>query len=70
MLKLSAKQWIGLGVFLAAIFVAVPALVAATGRMDFYFTLTSVALLAIASAGVWLMFYIGRIKCAFRGCLA
>ncbi len=33
-----------------------------TGRWDFYFTLTSVALLAIASAGVWLTFYIGRIN--------
>ena len=37
-------------------------MIAATGRTDFYFTLTSVALLAIASAGVWLMFYIGRIN--------
>jgi len=53
---------IGLGIFLAAIFIAVPALVAVSGRADFYFTLTSVALLAIASAGVWLMFYIGRIN--------
>ena len=62
MLRMSPSQWIGLIVFLAAIFVAVPALIAATGRTDFLFTLTSVALLAIASAGVWLMFYIGRIN--------
>lgn len=62
MLNLSSRQWIGLGVFLAAIFLVVPALIAASGRIDFYFTLTSVALLAIASAGVWLMFYIGRIN--------
>ncbi|MDH3668419.1 MAG: branched-chain amino acid ABC transporter permease [Paracoccaceae bacterium] len=62
MLKLTMGQWIGLGVFLAAIFIAVPALIAASGRTDFYFTLTSVALLSIASAGVWLMFYIGRIN--------
>ncbi len=34
----------------------------ATGRWDFYYTLTSVALLSIASAGVWLTFYIGRIN--------
>ena len=60
-MKFSAKQLIGLGIFLAAIFVAVPILIAATGRWDFYFTLTSVALLAIASGGVWLTFYIGRI---------
>ena len=33
-----------------------------TGRWDFYYTLTSVALLSIASAGVWLTFYIGRIN--------
>ncbi len=62
MLKFNRNQWIGIAVFLAAVFVAMPALIAATGRTDFYFTLTSVALLAIASAGVWLMFYIGRIN--------
>jgi branched-chain amino acid transport system permease protein len=33
-----------------------------SGRSDFYYTLTSVALLSIASAGVWLTFYIGRIN--------
>ncbi|MHC8507871.1 MAG: branched-chain amino acid ABC transporter permease [Rhodospirillales bacterium] len=53
---------IGVIVFLAMIFVAVPALITVTGRADFYYTLTSVALLSIASAGVWLMFYIGRIN--------
>lgn len=52
----------GIGVFLLAIFVAVPLLIDVSGRTDFYFTLTSVALLSIASAGVWLMFYIGRIN--------
>ena len=31
-------------------------------RTDLYYTLTSVALLSIASAGVWLTFYIGRIN--------
>ena len=49
-------------IFLLAIFVAVPGLIAATGRYDLYFTLTSVALLSIASAGVWLTFFIGRIN--------
>ncbi|WP_120632232.1 branched-chain amino acid ABC transporter permease [Ruegeria sp. EL01] len=58
----SAKQLVGISVFLLAIFVGVPLLINATGRWDFYFTLTSVALLAIASAGVWLTFYIGRIN--------
>lgn len=50
------------GLFLFSIFIAVPLIISATGRWDFYFTLTSVALLAIASAGVWLTFYIGRIN--------
>ncbi len=58
----TSKQLIGFGIFLLAIFVGVPIVIAATGRWDFYFTLTSVALLSIASAGVWLTFYIGRIN--------
>lgn len=55
-------QWLSLIGFLAAVFIAAPALIALSGRTDFYFTLTSVALLSIASAGVWLTFYIGRIN--------
>ena len=39
-----------------------PVLIGASGRTDLYYTLTSVALLSIASAGVWLTFYIGRIN--------
>jgi branched-chain amino acid transport system permease protein len=62
MIGFSSKNLIGVGVFLFAIFVGVPLLVGISGRWDFYFTLTSVALLAIASAGVWLTFYIGRIN--------
>ncbi len=62
MMGFSTKQILGSGLFLLAIFVGVPLFIAATGRWDFYFTLTSVALLAIASAGVWLTFYIGRIN--------
>ncbi len=58
----SARQLAGVGVFLFAVFIGVPLVIGATGRWDFYFTLTSVALLAIASAGVWLTFYIGRIN--------
>lgn len=62
MLKLSTSQWIGVSIFLFVIFIAVPTLISVSGRTDFYFTLTSVAMLAIASAGVWLTFYIGRIN--------
>ncbi|WP_172677929.1 branched-chain amino acid ABC transporter permease [Ruegeria sp. 6PALISEP08] len=62
MMGFSIQQLVAVGVFLLAIFVGVPLLINATGRWDFYFTLTSVALLAIASAGVWLTFYIGRIN--------
>jgi branched-chain amino acid transport system permease protein len=49
-------------VVLAFLLLGVPAIVTATGRNDLYYTLTSVALLAIISAGVWLTFYIGRIN--------
>src|SRR5215218_4359084 len=49
-------------VFLLVTVVAVPWLVGVTGRSDLYYTLTSVALLAVASGGVWLTFYIGRIN--------
>ncbi|MFT4959225.1 MAG: branched-chain amino acid transport system permease protein [Paracoccaceae bacterium] len=61
MKNFSLKQITGVALLLLGIFVAVPLAIAATGRWDFYFTLTSVALLSIASGGVWLTFYIGRI---------
>ena len=61
-MKSMNKQFLGLGAFLLAVFVLVPVLIAASGRWDLYYTLTSVALLAIGSAGVWLTFYIGRIN--------
>jgi branched-chain amino acid transport system permease protein len=48
--------------FLLVLLVAVPLLISATGRSDLYYTLTSVALLSIISAGVWITFYIGRIN--------
>ena len=57
-----AWRFAAVAVFLAAVFVAVPYAIAATGRSDLYYTLSSVALLAIASGGVWLTFYIGRIN--------
>ena len=53
---------LGVAAFLAAIFIVIPWLIAVSGRADLYYTLTSVALLSIASAGVWLTFYIGRIN--------
>ena len=55
-------QLISVAAFLITVLVVVPALIHATGRWDLYYTLTSVALLSIASAGVWLTFYIGRIN--------
>lgn len=48
--------------FAVLVLVLVPRLIDANERWDLYFTLTSVALLSIASAGVWLTFYIGRIN--------
>jgi branched-chain amino acid transport system permease protein len=56
------RQFLGLGAFVLAVFVAVPVLITASGRWDLYYTLTSAALLSIGSAGVWLTFYIGRIN--------
>ena len=58
----SKLQLLGILGFLIAIFGMVPVAIDALGRNDLYFTLTSVGLLAIASAGVWLTFYIGRIN--------
>jgi branched-chain amino acid transport system permease protein len=49
-------------IFLLVVLVIIPWAIEATGRHDLYYTLTSVALLSIASAGVWLTFYIGRIN--------
>ncbi|HZP99242.1 MAG TPA: branched-chain amino acid ABC transporter permease [Reyranella sp.] len=48
--------------FIVAVLVVVPWLISVTERWDLYYTLTSVALLSIASAGVWITFYIGRIN--------
>lgn len=59
---LSTNRLMGIGAFLLAVFVAVPVIINLTGRWDFYYTLTSVALLSVAAAGVWLTFYIGRIN--------
>ena len=55
-------RFVWLVVFGLIVFGLIPLLIEATGRWDLYYTLTSVALLSIASAGVWLTFYIGRIN--------
>lgn len=60
--SLSTSRLIGIGAFLLGVFVLVPVIINLTGRWDFYYTLTSVALLSVAAAGVWLTFYIGRIN--------
>jgi branched-chain amino acid transport system permease protein len=59
---LKKNQIYGLGGFLLTVFLVIPWLIHVSGRWDFYYTLTSVALLSIASGGVWLTFYIGRIN--------
>ena len=55
-------QLLSVAVFLVAVLIVVPWLIQVTQRWDLYYTLTSVALLSIASGGVWLTFYIGRIN--------
>lgn len=56
------RKVLGAAVFLLCVYVLIPWLIALSGRWDFYYTLTSVALLSIATGGVWLTFYIGRIN--------
>ncbi|MER8483598.1 branched-chain amino acid ABC transporter permease [Mesorhizobium sp. M1322] len=56
------RNILAVAIFLLVVLVGVPWLIEATGRLDLYYTLTSVALLSIASAGVWVTFYIGRIN--------
>ncbi|MGE0240038.1 MAG: branched-chain amino acid ABC transporter permease [Parvibaculaceae bacterium] len=58
----TSRRIIAVIAFLVLVFIVIPVLIAVTGRKDFYYTLSSVALLSMASAGVWLTFYIGRIN--------
>jgi branched-chain amino acid transport system permease protein len=58
----TASKLSALALFLLVAFLLVPWLITVSGRSDLYYTLTSVALLSIASAGVWLTFFIGRIN--------
>lgn len=60
--RISATRLAGVLAFLLGVFILVPLFISLTGRWDFYYTLTSVALLSVAAAGVWLTFYIGRIN--------
>lgn len=59
---MTKKHLIQVAIFLAVIYLFIPLTISALGRWDLYYTLTSVALLSIASGGVWLTFYIGRIN--------
>lgn len=59
---LSKGKLAGVGIFFFIVFLVVPVLIQVTKYTGFYYTLTSVALLSIGSAGVWLTFYIGRIN--------
>ena len=59
---MNTSKFVGTAIFMAMTLLVVPWLIAISGRWDFYYTLTSVALLSIASAGVWLTVYIGRIN--------
>lgn len=61
-LKMNRKNLISVASFLLVVLVVIPLAIAYSGRLDLYYTLTSVALLSVASAGVWLTFYIGRIN--------
>ena len=58
----NTQRWAAVGLFLLTVLVLVPLAISVSGRVDLYYTLTSVALLSIASGGVWLTFYIGRIN--------
>ncbi|HVW94114.1 MAG TPA: branched-chain amino acid ABC transporter permease [Devosia sp.] len=55
-------QLIAFAVFGLFMLVAVPPIIDWSGHPDVYYTLTLISLLAVASAGVWITFYIGRIN--------
>src|ERR1700712_770431 len=55
-------QFAGFVIFALLMLAVVPLVIAAPGRNDLYYTLTLISLLAVASAGVWITFYIGRIN--------
>jgi len=55
-------QSVGFLVFAVVMLVVVPLVINVLGRNEYYYTLTLISLLAVASAGVWITFYIGRIN--------
>jgi branched-chain amino acid transport system permease protein len=58
----SIMKLVGAVLLAIVLIVVVPLVLNATGRLDLYYTLTLISLLSIASAGVWITFYIGRIN--------
>jgi len=58
----SAMRLIGALALAVGLLVVVPMVLDIAGRRDLYYTFTLIALLSIASAGVWITFYIGRIN--------
>lgn len=59
---LTPKHKAAVAAFLLIVYLGIPVAIGFSGRLDLYYTLTAVALLSIASAGVWLTFYIGHIN--------
>lgn len=59
---MTKKNGLFILLFLVFLYVLVPWLIQITGRTDLLYTFSAVALLSIASAGVWLTFFIGRIN--------
>lgn len=58
----TSTQLIAFAVFAVLMIGVVPFIIDASGHSDLYYTLTLISLLAVASAGVWITFYIGRIN--------
>ena len=58
----ASVRFAGLLLLVVVLLAGVPLVLKATGRLDLYYTLTLISLLSIASAGVWITFYIGRIN--------
>ena len=56
------KKSLWVVLFLVCLFVVIPYILAAMERNDFLYGMTSVAILAMISSGVWLTFYMGRIN--------
>ena len=58
----TAMRLIGALALAVGLIVVLPVVLEIAGRRDLYYTFTLIALLSIASAGVWITFYIGRIN--------